>query len=400
MARIMERLGHKIYYFAGELEDDDADLGRLDVTISGRMLAPLAHFTHPDIQWVTSHAFGKVTTPRKFRIEIEEMAARLKKKLVEFINEFHIDVLVAENIFAIPMNLPLSMAMRRVIVEHNIPCLSHDHDFYWERDRYAITSVDDILMSTFPPNLPGITHAVINTQAQRALAERGVESHYLPNIFDYATPPDGIDNYNADLRKELGIKPGELFFLQPTRVVHRKKIERAIELIARLSDLPIKLYITHHAEYDTLDYLGDLFALAARQRVQLNYIPNRFAPMRTPGEGIRKVYSLWDAYIHADFVTYPSGYEGFGNALLETLYFRKPLLVNRYQVYKDDLEPLGIKAVTIDDEITKDTEQEVRDLLANRTMVAAQTEHNYRIAQEHFSYEAVEPLLKQILESL
>jgi glycosyltransferase involved in cell wall biosynthesis len=43
--------------------------------------------------------------------------------------------------------------------------------------------------------------------------------------------------------------------------------------------------------------------------------------------------SLWELYAHADFITYPSLYEGFGNAFLEAVYFKKPLLINRYAIF-------------------------------------------------------------------
>ena len=55
----------------------------------------------------------------------------------------------------------------------------------------------------------------------------------------------------------------------------------------------------------------------------------------------KKVYTLWDLYHHADFVTYPSIYEGFGNALLEAIYFRKACLINRYSIFIRDIEPKG-----------------------------------------------------------
>ena len=47
----------------------------------------------------------------------------------------------------------------------------------------------------------------------------------------------------------------------------------------------------------------------------------------TNAEG-RKIYTLFDVYPHADLVTYPSHYEGFGNAFLEAIYFGKPVVVN------------------------------------------------------------------------
>lgn len=399
VAQIFHRLGHQIYYCAGELDPVDAESNLLRVPLAGSRLVPAAHFTAPESVWITEHAFGTRQAHPDLRLRIEQAAAHLKAELDAFVDGYGIDVLVAQNVFAIPLNLPLSMALRRVIAERQMTCIAHNHDFYWERERFAVTCVDDILVSTFPPDLPQVRQLTINTQAQRALAERGVESTYLPNIFDYAAEPPGIDAYNADLRRELGLQEGELFFLQPTRVVRRKGIELAIELVRRLNDLPIKLFITHHAEYDTLDYLAELQALAARENVPLYYLPMRFAPQRVPGEGIHKTYSLWDAYVHADFVTYPSLYEGFGNALLETLYFRRPLLVNRYQIYKDDIESVGVRAVTIDGQITDAAVEAVRALLADPARADQMAAHNFDVARKHFSYEAVEPLLSSLLQS-
>ena len=40
-------------------------------------------------------------------------------------------------------------------------------------------------------------------------------------------------------------------------------------------------------------------------------------------------------------MTYPSTYEGFGNALLEAIYFRVPVVINRYSIYVQDIEPKG-----------------------------------------------------------
>jgi hypothetical protein len=62
----------------------------------------------------------------------------------------------------------------------------------------------------------------------------------------------------------------------------------------------------------------------------------------------QKVYVLSDLYPHADLVTFPSLYEGFGNALLESIYFRLPLVIGRYSVYQRDIEPKGFRLPTID----------------------------------------------------
>ena len=213
-----------------------------------------------------------------------------------------------------------------------------------------------------------------------------------------ATSPT-IDDYNKNLRAEIGLKPDDIFFLQPTRVIERKGIELSIELLQKLNDPRNKLVITHHAEYNSIRYLEELFALAAQAQVPLYYLPARFKPIRQEGTGIHKIFSLWDAYIHADFVTYPSLYEGFGNALVETLYFSKPILVNRYQVFKDDIEPTGIHAIKMNGSITPKVVGAVKDLLNDPTRKERFAEENVKIAQKHFSFQVAQSILEHILES-
>lgn len=396
-AEVLHQMGHKIYYFAGELDPPDAQRSLIKVPLDGTQLAERAHFIHPAILWITARAFNTRYVHRDLRTRMENTAAHLKRELESFISRYQIDLLIAQNVFAIPLNLPLAMALRRIAAETEIPTIAHNHDFYWERERFSVTCVDDILYSTFPPKLPNVRQVVINTRSQAALAERGFDSVFIPNVFDFGSPLPGIDSYNADLKAEIGVLDDELFFLQPTRVVQRKGIELSIELVRRLSDLPIKLVITHHAEFDTLAYLEHLYAVAARSHVSLHYLPIRFEPQRQAGTGVEKVYSLWDAYIHADFVTYPSLYEGFGNALLETLYFRKPMLVNRYPIYRDDIEPVGLDVISIDEAITDEAVAAVRALLADPARVKQMTDHNFNVASRYFSYDVLESKLKDLL---
>ncbi len=117
-----------------------------------------------------------------------------------------------------------------------------------------------------------------------------------------------------------------------------------------------------------------------------------------PSASAGKRYTIWDAYLHADFVTYPSLYEGFGNAFLETIYFRLPLLVNRYPIYKTDIAPLGFKAVEISGGVTSEAEKAViramMDPVYRREIIA----WNYHLAREHFSYEAVQLRLERLID--
>jgi glycosyltransferase involved in cell wall biosynthesis len=113
-----------------------------------------------------------------------------------------------------------------------------------------------------------------------------------------------------------------------------------------------------------------------------------------------KIYSLWVAYPHADLVTYPSLYEGFGNALLEAVYFKRLTVVNRYPVYNADIKPLGFQFIELDGFVDDKAVEEVLRLMKDAEEVHAIVENNYRLAREHFSLEVLEKRLQDLLLNL
>ncbi len=388
LATILERMGHTIYYCAGELEPDGPP----------GLLVPEMHFTHPEAKAIHDAAFiGPASTDLRDRVTT--MAAGLKTHITNFVSQYALDVLFPQNALAIPMHIPLGVALTDYIAETDIPTLAHHHDFYWERQRFANCAIPDILERAFPPDLPSIRHLVINSLARDALETRkGITATLLPNIFDFATPPPTPDDFVSDIRPALGLAPDDRVILQPTRVVPRKGIELAITLLQRLDDPRNKLLITHHAGDEGLGYLHQLMAQAEKANVDLRYVAEQFAPARDVAADGTKTYSLWDAYPQADFVTYPSYVEGFGNAFVEAIYFSRPLLVNRYPVYEADIGPLGFRCVEIDGSITDTAVSDVQRLLDNPDLRAEVTAHNYAVAQKHFSYEAVMPTLEKLIK--
>lgn len=78
-------------------------------------------------------------------------------------------------------------------------------------------------------------------------------------------------------------------------------------------------------------------------------------------------------------MTYPSLYEGFGNAFLEAVYFGKPVVVNSYAVYARDIDPLGFKTVEIPQLVTWDVVDQVRTLLGDRGLREDWARTNYQL---------------------
>jgi glycosyltransferase involved in cell wall biosynthesis len=116
---------------------------------------------------------------------------------------------------------------------------------------------------------------------------------------------------------------------------------------------------------------------------------------RTP-DG-RKIYQLSDTYQHADLVTYPSSIEGFGNAFLEAIYYRRPIVVNSYSTFEVDIKPRGFRVIEFDGYITDATVQQTRRVLEDPCLAEEMAEQNYRLAKQHYSYAMLERRLQTLI---
>ena len=358
------------------------------------MCVPEAFFGHPENEWISARIWGGTEHTAEVANRIDKLAGYLQSMLGRFVERFEIEVLVAENALTIPVHVPLGVALTQFLRETELPAVAHHHDFYWERDRFAVNTVSDLLELAFPPKLDRLVHTVINQAAQEELARRkGLSSILVPNVFNFESEPVQGDSYAADLREEIGLEPDDYFFLQPTRIVPRKGIEHAVKLISRLDDPRCKLVISHDAGDEGYEYQHTLEALAEEEGVELRVIADRVSECRQRDEQGRKLYTLWDIYGEADFVTYPSLYEGFGNALLEAIYFRKPVMINRYSIYVEDIAPKGFRLVEIDGEITPSTVEGVRALLRDPALRMEMADHNYRLAREHYGFDSLKRAL-------
>ncbi len=390
LATILQQMGHTVYYCAGQLDDNAPN----------PTLIPEFHFRHPEAEAIGAQVFGQMTPSDDLLNHLEAAVQRLTDKLRGWIEASGVQVMIVQNALAIPMHVPLGLALSRFIAESGIPAIGHHHDFFWERERFRVNAIPDLLWQHFPPDLPSIRHVVINSLAQRDLKVfRQLESVVLPNVFDYDTPPPELDDYNRDFRAAMGFSAYDWLFLQPTRVVARKGIDIFFELMRRLREPRARLIITHQAGDEGMAYYRQLLHRAQAANVEVHYLAGFIEEQRAVRDG-RKYYTLWDVYPHADFFVYPTLYEGFGNALLEAIYFRKPVLVNRYSVYVADIAPLGFDFVEVDGWISDESLSEVRRLLDDAARRQSMVERNYALAREHFSYRTAARLLQDLLDDI
>ena len=399
-SQVLEAGGHACFYFAGTSDHPpphsytvaEAAFDHPAVEAVGMLAfsrgwgdAELRELTNPEMCRANTRPHGGQLRPPAVSRRIRELADHLKTELYEFVRLYDLELFIVENALSIPMNLALGVALTELIAETGLPTIAHHHDFYWERKRFHANCVPDYLDLAFPPRLPSIRHVVINSLAARALsmAQRGLSSILDPQRDGFRQPAAGTGRLCALLARGAGTGRRRAAGAAANGVVQRK-IEHAIELTRRL-DRPARLVISHASGDEDSDYAQRIRDFAELLGVRLCFADDLIAPERGVGPAGERRYRLGDMYSQADLVTYPSLEEGFGNALLEAIYFGRPVVVNNFLIYDVDIKPKGFRVIEFEDFIAACTVRQVQAVLADPGLAAAHGRDQLQLARRHYS---------------
>ena len=412
---VLEEMGHDIYVATGNLKSD----------IKNVVVVPEMDFHHPLVIREQDDAFYKQKIKEETLIKrIDRLSSHIEKEIITWIVKNKIDVIISENASALPCHLSMGLAIKNVVDKTSIPIICHDHDYAWERKGRYDTKykfVKNLIKECFPLKEKYVKRAVINTYAKNTIKKKfNLESIVVPNVMDFRKEYGNKDEFNKTLPKTLGLNGKDINLFQVTRIVRRKGIEVAINLISELDDPNIKLIITGGTNDDhNADYYGELVDLI--DSLDLNerviFAHNYFDNFRRIGKHLvddlslgqikksnfhSRVYSLTDCYAHAEAVTYFSSYEGFGNAFIEAVQSRTPVFVNNYEpVYWPDIGSLGFKTVMIEkNKLTSNAISDIKKVLYNKKLGTEMAEYNYKLGEKHFSYKVLKCCLEKLFMEL
>jgi glycosyltransferase involved in cell wall biosynthesis len=397
---VLKSMGHNVFTLSGQFQERPMD------PTTETLVSEMSFFS-PESFWSQKKAFFYPETDPQELIEHLNLYSKvIYKKILNWINERKVDLIISENASALPSHLEMGLAINKAVQKTGIPTITHDHDFAWERgDRYLSPhkDINEFVNEVFPLRAPNSVHAVINTHAGNTLKERfGRESVNVPNVMDF-DKPFGIQNQkNENLAQHMGYDNNALFLFQITRIVRRKGIETAIRLLHELNDKNIKLIITgNYADDAGSAYYNELVNQIHELRLgeQVNFAYHLFHNKGLSNSNSEVRFSLSDAYARATACTYFSTYEGFGNAFVESVLARRPIFVNNYEpVYMPDIGSKGFKTVMIENGNLTDTAVgEISDIIYIPSLAREISEYNFELGKKYFSYDTLRNKLEELI---
>ena len=414
---ILSAKGHEIFAISGKFSNnlkcipDERRLLIEDISFD----SPHQH-EYEQMVFPFLNKFQTYISEEKLKVMGEEMnhkSSYIADGIFDFIQRNSIDVLIAQNTNAMPMTLLGGLAVYKLCSEKRIATIFHHHDFWWERSRFANSAIETILSKTMPPQIPGIEHVVLSNYSSHILRSiKRIHPKIIPNCEDFDNPVTR-DDYNSDFRRELGFRDDDILVLQPTRIVQRKRIEDSVRFVGKLGmrypELMRRLHLIislYQGDEPDANYITQIKSLAEDYEVPLHFISDRVASARGTTDDGKKLYTNRDVLANADFVTYLPIWEGFGNALLEAVAARVPVVTSTYLVYKTDIRIHDFNMIEVPDcyneqgalIIPDEALDKVFEVLHDKQLHNDMVEQNFRIASEHFGYDTLKKCIMQLFD--
>ena len=387
---------------------------------------------------------------------IHEKAVYAKNVIQKWVDENHIDLIIAHNT-SHPYNFITAVGLGYYIEELREQGIIWPklmvwwHDSYFERSIFAnpnktIKKYLKYLPGTFVDGIAFINKQQIelgkkvyqqynNVKLDKFFKQR---TTVVPNTSDIPwnwknslvekekvlAPPQ--DNYNNSFMRDIGViqqteskgftLENTVFLLQHTRVVPRKKIELAIDLAFLLEkkfkknnhNKCVALIISGHSGDEQNAYQHTLYEYYTKKcnedpaaNVLFIFGENNILSHRDIIVD-HKYYNFAETpsiiAAHGGIGTYFSDVEGFGNNLLEMISMGLPVVINKYQVFKEEIEKFEFELPAVDNtEITPELVNDAYKLLTDIEYRNKVVFHNLEVLQKNFDHEIIVNKLKPIL---
>ncbi len=419
-------------------------------------------FWHKNDQnkYILKHYSGDA--PLGFEGYIEEWAVYAKKVISDFVEDNDLDLFIIHN-SCHPSNFVYAVAAGMYFEElekegrATPKYLLWWHDSHFERERF---SQPNEVIKKFLKYVPGrhVNGVVFINTEQQQLAQKTYfeavglnnprkfferKTRVIPNTCDIPwqwenlkadvdaplAPPQ--DQYNKSFLKDVGVLSelklkgrrleDTIILLQHTRIVQRKRIDHSIDFAVQLErkfrseghNKFIVILVSGHSGDEHDSYLlwvkkYFMYTLNQNRRSKDNISIVFGEKCILPEKEViveRKFYKFADVpgivARLGGMGTYFSEVEGYGNNLLEMISLGLPAVINKYPIYKKDIETLGFQLpATENGKFSEELIHTCYELLTDMKKRNALVLHNLKVLNEKLHHGVVAHKLSDLIQNI
>jgi hypothetical protein len=312
-----------------------------------------------------------------------EQATRIQQMVAEWINNHDVAIIIIEQFFSVPVNIPVSYALYNFFEKNNCKKIVKHHDMF-KCDHVAtiIPSVfmQEVFKRCFPINMPQTYHVSTNRIIKQYLQKScGIDSVIIPYIIEPDVAIRAPDIGDLALSHDFYMRQSDNVFVHFNDLMPSSSMELVIGLLNHIHDDRFKIVVIgrKHKAYDT--YISEI-----NERVIAHGLQQRCLILLEDDVLSKSRYGIDDVFYLAKGVVSVDMASGFGQPLHMAIQHKCGLLVcTESQLDWFELAEVGIDAIHVSNEFNHGDvmciNQSLWDHVPNRA------EANYNCIQSTYS---------------
>ena len=387
---VIKELGHTVFILTGKSRDFTHN-----VTVMSDF------FIENDYNmYFSSRLFELTDDDGDVISEFEKLSFRIESILNNWVETNQLDILIVENYFSVPINLPVSYAL--FILFQKISCkkIIKHHDAFYRSNLETLSKssfIRKLLVSCFPLDVEDTVHISCNRLVKSYLKEKcNVDSIIIPYVFNFnkslelSGDNNFSDGYSSMLTESFEMLFSDKVLINFSDLLPSTNFEKMFHLLENIHDDSFKIISIVREHKDYLDYFNFL-----NDKIHDLNLSSRIVILKEDD-------FLLNEYVNIDYLfTFARGIlcfdsgVGFGQPLHMAIQHKCPLLICT-QSHLDwlELSDLGCKRINISEKLT---DQDIVSINRYLHLDLNWGELNYGLMKQYYSMNFLQYLINGVL---
>ncbi len=382
--QVMTDLGHNIFIITGK--------SRL-ITNNVTVMADL----YPENQFnldFSSKVFDLTENDHQEIKAFESLSFRIESILSNWVESNQLDVIIIENYFSIPTNLPVTYAL--FILFQKITCkkiIKHHDAFYKNNIEFVAKNnfIKKMLLACFPIDGENIFHISSNRLIKSYLKEKCyIDSVIIPYVINFSEKLIPDDMSMLPFNSDFEFKFTDKTLINFSDLLPSSKFDQMFQLLKKINDDSFKVVTVVKEHKDYLDYYSYL-----NERIDSLNLSSRMLILREDEILHNDSFNIDLLFSYAKGVLSFDEGVGFGQPLHLAIQNKCPLLFCT-QSHLDwlELSDIGCKLISISKMLN---DQDVVSINRYINLDLDWGEKNYQLMKQYYSMNFLQYLLNNIL---
>ena len=326
--------------------------------------------------------------------EFEQLSFRIEAILNNWVETNALDLLIVENYFSIPINLPVTYALFILFQKISIKKIVKHHDAFYRNNIEKLspsTFIKKIMLACFPVDGEGVFHISSNRLIKSYLKEKcNVDSIIIPYVINFKDAIQISELYSSTINDDFKINGSDKLLMNFSDLLPSTGFDQIFQLLENIQDDSFKIISVVREHRDYLDYFDYL-----NQKIDHLNLSSRIVLIKEEHLLSNKLVDLDYLFSFAKGILCLDQGVGFGQPLHMGIRHKCPLLFcTQSQLDWLELSDLGCKLVNISEQLN---DQDIVSINRHINMDVDWGEINYGLMKQYYSMNFLQYLVNGLL---